>query len=419
MRKLITFSVLLIFASIVKGQDIVKALFLGNSYTAVNTLPLLVARMANNTGDLLTWSWNTPGGYTLSGHLTSATSVSLIQQGGWDYVVLQEQSQLPSFTNPEVESLVFPYAHSLDSMIDLYNPCANTTFYMTWGRKNGDASNCAVWPPVCTYEGMDSLLRMRYRMMADTNHALLSPVGWVWHYLRHNHPSIELYNPDESHPSLAGSYVGAACFYTLFFKNDPALITWDSTLNTADALVIRNAVHDIVYDSLSKWNVGRWDPVADFTLGHNGLQIDFTDQSHYADSWTWDFGDGNFSTVQNPSHTFTAPGAFNVELKACRCGICDSVTQVITVTSAESNLFAKQFFLYPNPAKDKLILSYTGNDMAFEQFTLMDAQGKIILQKGKSEGSIDFIDVSKLPSGNYFLRVFGNKNSALLKFIKE
>lgn len=91
-------------------------------------------------------------------------------------------SLLPSIS--QVETDVFPYAHYLDSVINFYNPCVETAFYMTWGRKNGDASNCSFWPPVCTYDGMDSLLNLRYRMMADSNASILSPVGAVWNYIR-------------------------------------------------------------------------------------------------------------------------------------------------------------------------------------------------------------------------------------------
>ena len=51
--------------------------------------------------------------------------------------------------------------------------------------------------------------------MANDNKALLSPVGAVWKYLRNNNPGISLYQSDESHPTLAGSYAAACCFYAL------------------------------------------------------------------------------------------------------------------------------------------------------------------------------------------------------------
>ena len=120
-----------------------KVLFLGNSYTAYNNLPQLVADVALSAGDTVVFSSNTPGGYTFQGHSTNATSLSLLAAGDWDHVVLQEQSQLPSFPQGQVQTSCFPFARALDSIAQSLNPCVKTIFYMTWGRKNGDASNCA------------------------------------------------------------------------------------------------------------------------------------------------------------------------------------------------------------------------------------------------------------------------------------
>jgi len=55
---------------------------------------------------------------------------------------------------------------------------------------------------------------------------------------------------------------------------------------------------------------------ADFTFTCNGT-VNFTDQSsNYPTSWLWDFGDGNTSTTQNPTHTYTSSGAYTVSLVA-------------------------------------------------------------------------------------------------------
>lgn len=97
MKYIIVFFVL-ISCSIANGQSITKrALFLGNSYTGVNNLPQMIADVTTSTGDTLIFGSNTPGGYTLQGHSTNATSLAKIAVGNWDYVVLQEQSQNPSF----------------------------------------------------------------------------------------------------------------------------------------------------------------------------------------------------------------------------------------------------------------------------------------------------------------------------------
>ena len=124
---------------------------------------------------------------------------------------------------------------------------------MTWGRKNGDQQNCPYYPPLCTYQGMDSLLNLRYMMMAEDNHAWVSPVGAVWHYIRDHQPGVELYQSDESHPSYFGTYVAACCFYTVLTGRNPRNITWNGLLDETTALIAKNAAETVVFDSLWKW----------------------------------------------------------------------------------------------------------------------------------------------------------------------
>jgi hypothetical protein len=234
-----------------------KVLFIGNSYTDVNNLPQLIASMAEAGGDTLVFSANLPGGSTFSNHLNPNTSVtpSLIQQGGWDYVVLQGQSQEPSFPDGQFYAETYPYAQQLCEMIRQYNPEAEIVFYMTWGRKNGDQYNCPYFPPLCTYEGMDSLLYLRYMTMAEDFGAEVSPVGALWHYLRDHQPEIELYASDESHPSLAGSYAAACSFYSVLFRKNPRENDYNPGITENAAEMIKLAASKVVYDSLAKWFV--------------------------------------------------------------------------------------------------------------------------------------------------------------------
>lgn len=151
-------------------------------------------------------------------HANSAAAMTAINADNWNHVVLQAQSQEPSFPIGQVQNEVFPYATILCDAIRANDACTRPVFYMTWGRENGDQQNCAGWPPVCTYEGMDSLLNLRYSMMGEDNEAYVSPVGAVWHYIRDNYPDIDLYAADGSHPSQAGSYAAACTFYAIIFE---------------------------------------------------------------------------------------------------------------------------------------------------------------------------------------------------------
>ncbi|HRY99795.1 MAG TPA: T9SS type A sorting domain-containing protein, partial [Bacteroidales bacterium] len=405
-RLLLTLSLALSFNCLTAQQSI-RVLFIGNSYTGVNNLPQLTSWVTASGGDTLEFDASTPGGYTFQGHSSYNPTLTLLAQGGYDFVVLQEQSQLPSFPLAQVQSQCFPYAAMLDSLIRLHNPCAETVFYRTWGRKNGDASNCPNWPPVCTYAGMDSLLALRYQMMADDNDAFVAPVGEVWKYIRTQYPAIELYDSDESHPSPAGSYAAALTFYTTFLRKDPSLITYDYTLLPWIASDIRTAARAVVYDSLSKWNIGQWDPLADFAVSYpTPGYAEFVNASLYADQFIWDFGDGTWDTTGPGTigHQY-APntGPFMVTLRAMKCQAADTFSMLVNpLPVGISDQGGQQPFFAPNPADHQIVLNAPWNRELV--CNIMDMRGAGLLQASLSAG-MTVLDVHSLPPGAYILEL--------------
>ena len=388
-RKNIILLALLSFSLMAKIQaqsKELKVLFLGNSYTYVNNLPKLLIDIAFSTGDTIFTDENTPGGYRLMGHASNAISLAKIRSDKWNYVVLQDQSQLPSFPEADVEAMVYPFARALDSVIKENNACTQTVFYMTWGRKNGDAQNCAFWPPVCTYQGMDSLLALRYRKMASDNKALLSPVGALWKYLRANHPSIELYQSDESHPSLAGTYAAACSFYAVMLKKDPTLISFDGGLAAAEALAISNAAKVVVYQNLGDLNMGLSEPKAHFTSKISELNVrlvQFENQSLNAESYLWHFGDGDTSAQVNPQHIYAASGTYKVRLSAMRCGLSTThdTNIVIGNTTGIFNSWPEPIRIFPNPSEGILYYEVPAKFVGLE-YQVVDVFGKVVKREG-------------------------------------
>lgn len=329
------------------GQTSRKVLFLGNSYTAYNNLPQLVHDVALSAGDTLIFDSYTPGGYTLEAHSIDPVALGKIATTGWDYMVLQGQSQEPIIQT----SVFYQGGYVLVDSLLQNNPCAVSMFYMTWGRKNGDASNCPVFPVMCTYLGMDSTLKNKYMGLADNLNGELSPVSVVWRYLRTNYPSIELYNADESHPSLAGSYAAACCFYATIFKKDPTLITFNSTLNPIEAGIIRYAAKTQVFDQLDLWDYKQL-PLSefDYTIGSGINEILFYPiGTNIWQTYLWDFGDGFTSTISSPTHSYASDGLYTVSLTTTNCdldGIHTSMSDTtIQFCSHTPVVFATDSFL--------------------------------------------------------------------------
>lgn len=246
--------------SVAQQHKTLKVLFLGNSYTYVNNLPQLIKDIALANGDTLLFDSNCPGGHTFNNHFNNATSLSKINAQAWDCVILQAQSQEPSFSPGQVAAQTLPYAIKLDSTIKHNNSCSETVFYETWGRKNGDASNCGSYPPICTYIGMQDRLRASYKLFADTTESVMAPAGEAWRKSIAQNPTLELYQSDQSHPSLEGSYLTACVFYETLFHKSVLSNTYTAGVSSINVNFLQQIAHDVVNDSLLTWNIGKYNP---------------------------------------------------------------------------------------------------------------------------------------------------------------
>ena len=195
-----------------------RVLFIGNSLTFANDLPGMIVQLAKSRNHVMEYEMNAPGGYRFSQHASDPNTLAKINEGNWDFVVLQEQSQLPAFSEEQVKRDVYPFAARLCRIIRKANPRVKIVFYETMAKKNGDPQNLAISPELATYAGMQKRINYSYGVMARANKALLAPVGLAWADSRREHPSLELY-ADETHPNQTGTYLAASVFYSVFFRD--------------------------------------------------------------------------------------------------------------------------------------------------------------------------------------------------------
>jgi hypothetical protein len=402
----------LLLCGFAQAQNSYQTLFLGNSYTGVNDLPSIVQSLTLAGGDTLYKDSNTPGGYTFQGHSTNGTSLSLIRAKLWDFVVLQEQSQLPSFPQGQVQSDVYPYAAILNDSIKANDSCTVTVFYMTWGRKFGDAGNCQFWPPVCTYAGMQAELRRSYLNLANQNNALVAPCGSAWWESILRDSTLELYSPDQSHPSYAGSYLTGCVFYATMYRRSPIGLNFYGGLDTTTAVFLQQVAHDVVFDSLAQWRIGLDDAAASFTFTANSAgEANFNNSSFNANNYQWNFGDGGSDSVANPTHVYANSGQYLVTLIAANGCTSDTLTdtvEVILVGRQDPKTFAMS--VSPNPSNGVFEVLATFSSDESISMTVHDFNGKCIhtesyvLQNGQL---IAKLNLESAQAGIYLLTLRG------------
>ena len=412
MRKYFYAFLAIFIVNIALAQTTKKVLFLGNSYTYVNNLPLLIDSLAVSNGDVLIKDQNTIGGYTLEGHSTNSNSLAKISSQDWDFVILQDQSQRPSFPPSQVEVDVFPYATVLNDSVISNNQCSKTLFFMTWGRQNGDQANCPSYAPLCTYDGMQERLRESYLQMGVDNFSSVAPVGVAWKKTRElTGDTINLYSSDESHPSIYGSYLAACVFYASIFEKSPIGISFTSSLPETTALLLQTIADSVVFDSLYVWNFETANYGVNYTENYT---VTFTGTENYI-SESWNFDDGSsLSTEHNPTHIFPNVGQYNVRHIIETSCSADTITTVVEPMLALGiNEINERFSIYPNPAKNSLQVEFSNNEQV-ASMQIVDIAGHTVktFQRIKSKESLS---ISDLENGVYFVKI----NNHFEKFIKN
>jgi len=188
-------------ATRLRGSVPLKVLFIGNSFTARNDLPGLIADLAAARGKSLQHHLISTGGASLRTHWNAGEALKAIQDGRYDRVVLQEQSTLPVKNAKRMHENVRLFDEATQAA------GAETVLYMTWARQDAPESQQAITD---TYAGIGRELG-----------ATVAPVGTAWQRFLCQHARPALHDKDLSHPTPAGSYLAACVFLTVLFQESP------------------------------------------------------------------------------------------------------------------------------------------------------------------------------------------------------
>lgn len=369
MRSLLLSTALLTFAA--HAQE-TKVLFIGNSYIYTNDLPNMLRQLALSMGDTMSVASSAPGGQTLYEHSTYEPTLSAIASQPWDFVVMQEQSQLGALP-VDVTSTEYGALQLLEDIEANYE-CTYPVFYMTWGRQNGDPQNCDAFPFMCTYEGMQEGLRTTYLYLATMNDAYVSPVGVAWKNVRDTHPEINLYVSDGSHPSVEGTYLAACVFYCTLYQESCANAPFNSTLPAGTAATLRSIASATVLDEPLTWNLdvpnGTDALLDDYELGNDHVTLVHNGQGEHL----WTCTNGQSFTTGTVTFTFETSGSYVVtHTYNDPCGNTDTRTFTFDMVVGVNEYAAgSRYAVFAAQSGQLEVRGATGGEL----LTLYDARGR-------------------------------------------
>jgi hypothetical protein len=392
------------------AQDTTQVLFIGNSYTQVNDLPTLFSELALSKGKHPFVGTKANGGFTFQNHVNDPATFIKIKEKKWNYVVLQAQSQEPSFPYSQVTTATLPFAKILSDSIYANNYCSQPLYYMTWGRQNGDQQ----WDSINTFYKMNDRLRAGYMRFMEASEASVAPVGIAWKYVRDTYPAINLYSSDGSHPSLEGSYLAACVFYASIYRESPVNASFYSTVVPATAQLLQQAAAMVVLDSLSTWKLraNNETAIARFSVNLTANSITTQNESWRSTSYSWDFGDGSTSSIVSPTHTFTSTGTFTVQLIAQNeCG-SDTASMQVAVTQLGVEELNTAIQLHNNGNNTYEFYSPVKID-AIEVYNALGQQMNAVIQANNT------LDLSLVAKGVYYIRFTSFSGQTSLKIRVE
>jgi hypothetical protein len=211
-----------------------RVLFVGNSHTYVNDMPLLVQNLAAAAGDRpLAYETIAYGGARISDHVANGKAAAALSSGGFHVLVLQEQQQLPSWSAEQRQREMIAPAQVLSLNAQAHG--AKTILTMVWARKAGDPSNA----PNDTYAAMHARSVRGHVEAAQQISAALAPASIAWQSAMERKAELELWQPDGSHPALAGSYLAACVMYQALYAKNAIGNTFTADLPDADAALLQ------------------------------------------------------------------------------------------------------------------------------------------------------------------------------------
>lgn len=211
-----------------------RILFIGNSFTTHHKLPDTVGAIATSRGHSVSITNASKPGFMLASHIADADTQAKIDEGNWDFVVMQEQSFMPVYAAINSANRL-SFAQDIATLYDrikLSSSAAKIVLYETWAYK----------PTHSAYEfdpasgGSPAVMQARLTLAYKNAAADLIASGrtdieiarvGTAREVNRTHLNIDMFE-DDYHPDPEGSYLAGLVIYSTIFNATPIGIRYVS-----------------------------------------------------------------------------------------------------------------------------------------------------------------------------------------------
>jgi PKD repeat protein len=161
-------------------------------------------------------------------------------------------------------------------------------------------------------------------------------------------------------------------------------------------------------------------PIAQFVKTQNDAGVSFQFSGSNADTYNWNFGDGNTSEVAEPTHTYSTGGQYEVVLITKNSCGQDTATEtlIVIISSATNTALDSKITVTPNPNNGFFNINISNSEETY-QVELMDIYGRNIerMTINNNNSTTTQVDASHLPAATYIIRIAGKEGVATKQIV--
>lgn len=296
-------------SSAVAQSDHLNVLFIGNSYTHMNDMPVIFGKICDQSGMNVYVEKSAQSGASFRVHSERKELFEAIASRKWDYVVLQGYSREMTYPKEVLDTATIPYLNKIVRAVRKNNPSTSLLFYMTWGYDNGFAER----EEISSFDRMSDTIANGYGYLRSHYDFPVVPVGMVWKDVKRD-SLMDLYASDREHPSQNGSFLAANTFFEAIFgipaPTDLKIITEEN------ALLIREKVSGFLKVNRSSYGLDKDFLQLKIDESDEDFALEYNANFPNASAIHWDFNGEKSDTWSGRIH-FRSLGIQIVRAEVC------------------------------------------------------------------------------------------------------